>query len=164
MEGIAAVVRNSVRLEDKYDAMDRVLDVTEPDGSVTRTRYTNREALTRDPARKWRKTVTDAAGRLATVIEDPTGSIDGFSNPGGLSFSTGYEYDGRGLLTKVTQGTQPPRDLGYSGLGLLETAANPESLTPTTYEAGNLVRRVDARATSTLRYDVIGRIRTKSYF
>ena len=137
MEDIAAVVRNSVRLEDDDLRRPGPGSGCNRAGWIDeRTRYTNREALTLDPALKWRKTVLDAAGRLATVIEDPTGSIDGYSNPTGRSFSTVYEYDGRGLLTKVTQGTQPPRTFGYSGLGLLETATNPESGTIVTTRRG----------------------------
>ena len=118
-----------------------------------------------DPAGKVRTTRTDAFGRIAQVIEDPTG----------LNYSTTYSYDTLDNLTNVNQGAQT-RTFAYSSLSRLTSAINPESGQMTySYDlAGNLLSRLhrgfDANGnvilsltTSMPSYDALNRITGTSY-
>jgi len=161
-----------------FDELDRPLDVTLQDGSVARTRYTNNEAIIRDSAGKWRKTVSDGLGRLQTVIESPLGTIDTFSNSPGLNLYTSYTYDSRDNLKSVTQGGRN-RSFTWDSLSRLKTVQSPETgrsvwenegvdengTTSFNYDAlGNLIERIDPRgAVTTYAYEIRGRLRSKSY-
>jgi RHS repeat-associated protein len=108
-----------------------------------------------DPAGKVKTQFTDALGNLVKVIEDPTG----------LNYSTTYSYDVLGNLTQVNQLSQT-RTFAYSSLGRLLSATNPESGTTSYsyYDSGDLYTKEDARLiTTTMTYDPLHRILTKSY-
>ena len=123
---------------------------------ITRTIYNGNWTSTIDPASKHRAEGRDAQGRMVEVMEDPGGALD---------YHTYYAYDALGNLTHVYQGAQI-RAFQYSSLGRLLSANNPESQT-TFYaysEIGDLLIRTDSRGVSTtLTYDPMRRIRTKSY-
>ena len=110
-----------------------------------------------DPAGKKRKQITDALGRLREVVEDP-GALN-------LNYNTKYDYDPLDNLTSVTQDTQE-RTFDYSTLSRLLSATNPESgtITYTYNDSGDLETRTDMLGiTSTMEYDSLHRIRTKTY-
>ena len=154
----------------QYDTLGRVARVSAFKGGSTQpsncSSTTNRTGTTTmlygaewtsvtDPAGKQRKQRVDVFGRLVEVTEDPSG----------LNYVTIYEYDMFGNLTKVTQGGQT-RTFSYSSLSRLLSATNPESGTTsyTYYGSGDLATKKDARnVTSTMTYDVLHRIKTKSY-
>jgi YD repeat-containing protein len=69
-----------------------------------------------DQASKKRRGVTDALGRLSSVVEDPDG----------LPYTTSHTYDGADNLRTVTQGGQT-RTFVYDSLKRLTSATNPES-------------------------------------
>lgn len=116
--------------------------------------------------------MTDGLGRLAQVVEDPSG----------LNHQTSYLYDSLGNLRKTTQGAQN-RFFMYDSLSRLIRAKNPEqnvnaSLNLTdpitgnsqwtmkyTYdENGNLATKIDARnITTTYSYDGLNRNTGVSY-
>ncbi|MGH9765890.1 MAG: RHS repeat domain-containing protein, partial [Blastocatellia bacterium] len=74
-----------------YDDLNRVLTVTAPDGSKVETTYSGAQVTMKDPANRKRRSVTDAMGRLAQVVEDPDGE----------AYQTNYSYNTLGNLTVV---------------------------------------------------------------
>jgi len=113
-----------------------------------------------DPTGKQRKQRVDMFGRLVEVIEDPIRQ-----NYNGLNYVTTYAYDTLNNLTHVIQGNQT-RTFSYSTLSRLRSANNPESgiTSYTYYDSGDLATKTDARgATSTITYDALRRIATKTY-
>jgi RHS repeat-associated protein len=122
-----------------YDGLNRVIQVTRPDGSIARTYYgasvssgggatvqlcsastygLGYPVLNVDEAGKIKQTWTDGFGRLIEADEpDPTGA---------LTVATCYTYDLTNNLTGVMQGTQI-RSYQYDLLSRLTQAKNPES-------------------------------------
>jgi RHS repeat-associated protein len=158
----------------QYDALDRVVSMTTPDGATVSTAYNGAQVTVTDQAGKKRRSKTDALGRLTMVTEDP----------GGLNYDTVYLYDALGNLRKVTQGAQT-RWFATDSLSRLIRAKNPEQADNTSpnmsytdpvtghngwamafsYDKnGNLESRIDARnITTTIIYDTINRPTSKSY-
>src|SRR5579875_3340470 len=71
-------------------------------------------------ANRTRKYTYDGLDRLSNVLEDP----------GGLNFTTDYQYDAAGDLLLVSQGycgNCEQRHFAYDTLQRLTSAANPES-------------------------------------
>src|SRR5579875_788670 len=95
-----------------YDALGRITSITTPDNAVTRTSYSGNQSTITDPAGNSRSLTYNAWGEL-TLAADATGA-------------TTYSYDASGNLRTVTQGSQR-RTFTYHSLGLLVSAANPES-------------------------------------
>jgi RHS repeat-associated protein len=120
----------------KYDALDRTLKVTQPDGanSVVTTVYSGNQTTVTDEAGKQRKSQTDALGRLTDVWE----------NPSVLNYETTYAYDAFGNLDSVLQNGSRQRTFSYNAFSQLLSAANPESGTIAyTYDNdGNLLTKV----------------------
>jgi RHS repeat-associated protein len=109
-----------------------------------------------DPAGKVRKTRKDGLGRLIEVVEDPSTLI----------YGTTYTYDSLNNLLTVNQGSQAQRSFAYSSLSRMKSASNPESgtISYTYYDSGDLATGTDARGkVSTMTYDALHRILTKSY-
>ena len=128
---------------------------TEYGSAINTGEYNGYATTVTDPAGKTRKQITDALGRLVEVIEDP----------GGLNYSTAYEYDPLDNLISAKQDAQE-RTFEYSTLSRLLSATNPESgtITYTYNDRGDLETRMDMRGImSTLTYDSLHRIRTKEY-
>ena len=115
--------------------------VVTPDGARTDVTFALNEATTADPAGKSTKRVTDALGRLTSVVEDP-------SNP---AYTTTYVYDGADRLTDVySHANTQHRHFDYDLAGRLLLADNPESgQIGYAYDLnGNLIERTDARGVS----------------
>ncbi len=146
----------------RYDALDRVIEVVPPDGQAVTTLYQGRSTTVTDQLGHKRRSSSDGSGRVFQVRE---------SNPstgllGAGSLDTFYEYDVLDNLTKVTQGAQV-RDFVFDSLGRLVSEIHPESGT-TTYAfdiAGNLLRKTDARGVRTdySGYDGLNRLGGVSY-
>src|SRR5262245_22034297 len=155
-----------------YDDLNRPLTMTTLDGATVETTYSGNQVTVKDQANKKRRSVTDALGRFAHVVEDPDG----------VAYQTDYSYDMLGNLTEVNQGGQR-RYFFYDSLGRLRRAKNPEqsansslNLTnPPTYNNnwslaysydanGNLFSKTDARnITTTYGYDALNRNNTVTY-
>ncbi len=164
-----------------YDGLGRVINTTEPDGSVVGTSYSANQTTVTDEAGKQRKTQVDGLGRLTAVWEAP--------NTSGYNFETDYQYDSLGNLICVVQkgtdtsaftncGSAPstwrPRSFTYDSLSRLLTASNPESGTISyTYDGnGNLKQKTSPKpdqsnpATTTninYCYDALNRVMSKAY-
>ncbi len=169
-----------------YDALNRVVGVSDSgSGSATYT-YTNNDAYqTIGPAptgenTKQKQFEYDGLGRLASVCE-----ITGTTNGGGTcsqknsktGYWTKYAYDALADLTGVTQNaqgtTQQARSYVYDMLGRLTSETNPENgTTAYVYDAdstcgtynGNQVKRTDnATNVTCYAYDLLHRVTTITY-
>ena len=141
----------------RYDALDRPVTVTTPDGAVVRTSYSGPEVTVTDAASRSRTSETDALGRVVAVTEYPDGEAPWW---------TAYGYDPLDRLVEVKQGPQPARSFAYDSLGRLREATNPESgLVRYEYDlGGTLTWRRDARGVeTTYATDALGRVTRRSY-
>ena len=142
----------------RYDALNRTLLVTEPDGSKITTVYLGNSTTVTDEAGKTRESFVDGAGRMEEVIE----------NPGGLGYVTTYGHDALDDLTSVVQGGSRTRTFIYDSLKRLTSSLNPETgTTPVLYSYdanSNVVTKKDARAiTITYSWDALNRMLGRSY-
>ncbi len=141
--------------ESLYDALGRVETVKTPDGAQVVSAYRGNQVTVTDQAGKARQSVSDALGRLVSVVEAP----------GVLGYTTTYGYDALSNLRSVAQGGQT-RSFSYDSLSRLTAATNPESGTLSyQYDAnGNLTQKTDARGiTTTYAYDALSRVTTRAY-
>jgi RHS repeat-associated protein len=102
---------------DQYDALNRTIQVTDPDNSVATTTYSGNITTVTDEVGKKRKSQTDALGRLTYLWEDPAG----------LNYQTNYTYDAFGNLLRVLQNSSRQRTFVYNAFNQLTSATNPES-------------------------------------
>src|SRR5262245_28620817 len=117
----------------KYDALDRVIEVTTPDTATASTEYSGNRTLAIDQSGKERISQTDALGRLTNVWEvrspDAASGTVSISFPNHPEITAGYQtdylYDALNNLRKVMQGAQT-RWFAYDSLSHLIRAKNPE--------------------------------------
>jgi RHS repeat-associated protein len=153
-----------------YDALNRKTAVTYPDNSALQTAYCGKSTLATDPTGRWRRSITDALGRLVEVDEPnavgATVNSNGCVGTGEPIWLTSYSYDTLGNLTNVVQNGSHQRTFTYNSLSQLLTSANPEvGIITYTYDAdGNVSTKRDARSiTTTYGYDVLNREISRSY-
>ncbi len=159
----------------QYDALGRVVVVTLPGGAQTTSTYSGNSVTATDPAGKARKAISDALGRVVTVIEDPGSSPH-------LNLQTNYIYDALNNLRKTVQGAQE-RFFLYDSLSRLLKSKNPEhdangnlsETDPLTDNSqwsmrffydnnGNTLTGTDARDINcTFTYDALNRMTTRTY-
>ena len=159
-----------------YDALDRVTQVTHPDGSTVHTTYSGAGTEVSDEGNGTNGiqgiSQTDGLGRLTSVCEVTGATQMGGGTPAacgqdiaGTGFLTTYQYDVLGNLLQVNQGGMT-RSFVYDALSRLVSTTNPESGTTTyTYDAdGNVLTKKDARGiTTTYTYDALNRLLSKTY-
>jgi len=172
-----------------YDALDRVTQVTRPDGTTVPISYTGRATQVQGEGngtqRVTRISQTDGLGRLISICEVSSTSLLG---PGATpaacgqdiaatGFLTTYQYDTLDNLTSVSQSGLNPRTFTYDSLSRLTSATNPESgkicygtvsagvCQANGYDAnGNLTAKTDARGLkTTFAYDAVNRLTGKTY-
>ena len=153
-----------------YDALDRKISESYPDGSVLTTAYCGSTTLVTDPTARWRRSTSDALGRLVEVDEPnaPGATVNSNGCPGSGEpiWVTSYAFDTLGNLTQVVQNGSRQRNFTYDSLSHLLTAANPESGTVSySYDNdGVLTSKLDARGISTTySHDALNRLTQKSY-
>lgn len=148
------------------DSLGRVTKVKTPDTAILSTYYDGARTLVVDPTEKKRLSLANALGELKDVWEirsaDSETEAVSFPNRSEVvaGYHTNYQYDALSNLTKVTQGTQAPREFVYDSLGRLQSAFNPENGTVNyIYDAGgNLLVKTDARGVSAhYSYDELSR-------
>ena len=138
-----------------YDALGRKISETYPDSSVLTTAYCGPNTLVTDPTNKWRRSRTDALGRLVEVDEPnavgATVASSGCPGTGEPIWVTAYTYDTLGNLIQALQNGSHTRTFTYDSLSRLLTSSNPETGQITyTYDAnGNVLTKTDARNITT---------------
>jgi RHS repeat-associated protein len=170
-----------------YDALHRVVQVTQPDGSLLKTAYCGNTTLVTDEAGHWRRSTVDGLGRLIEVDEpnSSTATVNSNGCPGAHDpiWVTLYSYDQLGNVLSVLQAGSRQRTFTYDSLSRILSSANPESNTmpvtpftvvPTTYaydDDGNLTYKTmpaqnqqsTATVTLTYCYDSLNRLTAKGY-
>jgi RHS repeat-associated protein len=153
-----------------YDALGRKTSQTYPDGSVLTTAYCGPSTLVTDPTGRWRRSRSDALGRLVEVDEPnavgATVNSNGCPGQSDPIWITSYSYDALGNLISVVQNGSHQRNFTYDSLSHLLTSTSPEVGAITyTYDAnGNVATKTDARGiTTTYTYDVLNRELSATY-
>lgn len=166
--------------QSQYDALGRVVNVTQADNSVVTNTYdlalpgvAGLCSKVQDEAGKRREACTDALGRPTAVIEDPDG----------LPLETDYAYStvendptaaNGSQKTTVTQKGRPGnagsayrvRTSVYDSLGRLLSATNPETgtLGYSYDDNGNVLSKIDARGVvANYTYDQENRLELLSF-
>jgi RHS repeat-associated protein len=170
-----------------YDALGRVLSVTDAGSASTSYTYVQNDVLVvLGPApsgenTKQRQLEYDGLGRLTSVCEITSSSGSGAcgQSVSKTGFWTKYAYDSLGNLVGVTQNaqaasaSQQTRSYAYDGLNRLTSETNPESATTKyTYDtdatcgiySGDKVKRIDAVGNTTCySYDALHRNTSITY-
>ena len=164
-----------------YDALNRILSVTQPDTSIVSTSYSGNTTTVTDEVGNSRQSFVDGLGRLTEVMEDPNVK----------KYETDYGYDALGNLLSVNQrggstnqSNWRPRTFVYDSLSRLTSAANPESGTITysyvnssgalcagnisavcvkTAPSPNQISTGTKTVATTYTYDTLSRLTAKSY-
>jgi RHS repeat-associated protein len=187
--GMGATNTSAPGVTRTYDAVGRVLSITDSGNTSTTISYSqNDEFVTVGPApsgeyTKRRQFERDALGRLTSVCEVTSGTT---AWPGGscaqntaqTGYWTKYAYDAAGHITGVTQnaqesGSTQSRSYNYDLMGRLISETTPEAGT-TNYTSdtdstcgtysGDLVKRVDAVGNVTcFSYDQLHRRLSSTY-
>ncbi|EIV91293.1 toxin TcdB middle/N-terminal domain-containing protein [Frankia sp. QA3] len=129
----------------RYDAIGRLIEIVNPDGSARRYHYTAGAVAAFDEedtraggphADTPTRTFYDPTGRVAAVVLDHGGGL----------VATQYEHDIKGNLIAVTEADGRRSAFAYDLLGRRLRTQSPSSATTTfLFDAGgNLVRRTDA--------------------
>ena len=146
----------------QYDALGRTIKVIKPDGSFVTTAYCGSTTLVADETAHWRRSTTDALGRLIEVDEPnsltATVNSNGCPGTGEPIWVTSYSYDVVGNLLGVTQNGSRQRTFIYDSLSSLTSSTNPEAGTVLyTYDSEEkLLTKKDARnITITYGYEAI---------
>lgn len=145
-----------------YDALDRELDVTQPDGSVSRKRYTVGAGIVTSISDENRHVVqqtSDTLGRLTAVRE-----LSGVDGVGGVSATAAYTYDALDRLTGVRDAQGNVTSTRYDSLGRKTSMTDPDAGTiDYSYDVnGNLKSQTDARRQAVwFDYDVLNRLTAK---
>lgn len=149
----------------QYDSLDRVSQVTQPDGNVYQLQYTDNVLLVTDEVGHQRKYTYDGLGQLASVTEQDDGGV--------LDWETDYQYDGLGRVSQIQQkgGSSDSsqwrtRTFSYNALGWLLSESSPEAGTRTFTQYdnnGNALLTTDARGnTVSFAYDSLNRLTKKT--
>jgi RHS repeat-associated protein len=164
-----------------YDALNRILSVTEPDTSIVSTSYSGNSSTVIDEVGNSRQSFVDSLGRLTEVMEDPNVK----------KYETDYVYDALGNLLSVNQrggstnqSNWRPRTFVYDSLSRLSSATNPESgkiaysyvnsggglcagdisaLCTKTAPSPNQISTGTKTVATTFTYDALNRLTGKSY-
>ncbi|MBI4597113.1 MAG: glycohydrolase toxin TNT-related protein [Candidatus Omnitrophica bacterium] len=139
-----------------YDPLGRTLTVTEPDGSVSSTSYSDWTVTATDALGHQTRRASDAYGRLVTVEE---------LNPPN-TYTTRYQYDAANRLTRVTDHAGNATVMAYDSLGRKLSMDDPDMGHWTYgYDAvDNLTNQTDARGVViNFAYDALNRLTQKSY-
>jgi RHS repeat-associated protein len=164
----------------QYDVLDRQILLIPPDGSPSAnnvtTKFCGNATLVTDQALKWRRSISDALGRLVEADEpnSPSATVTACPLSGDPIVATTYDYDTLGNLTGVLQGGSRQRTSGYDSLSELLSATDPESGSESyTYDSnGNMLTKMSPApnqintsvfTTTTYKYDSLNRILSKTY-
>ena len=135
----------------EYDALDRPISQTAPNGALTRTFYEGRTRRTRNALGHETVAVLDAGARPVRVVDAAGGEMR-------------YEYDAAGRLVRTTDPHGNQITVTYDIFGRKIAISDPDK-GDFTYEYnafGELVRQTDAKGESTImEYDALGRMTSR---
>lgn len=144
-----------------YDAMLRITSTVNAVGTISNA-YDD-----------WKVTVTDAKGKTKDMYKDGYDNLIKVDEHNSSStYTTNYEYNGNGKLTKITDALSNVRNFTYDGLGRQLTAQDLHASGDGTFgtwtytydAAGNVTTIVDPNAqTINYTYDDINRKATEDY-
>ena len=135
-----------------YDGIGRLVQVTGPDGSVTRTDYSG---LT--------ETITNALGQVTTRVKNSQGQLVQVTDA--LGSVTRYTYDAFGNLTQTLDPANNAIRMQYDGRGRKISMTDPDmGYWRYAYNAlGELISQTDAKnQVVTMQYDKLGRMIQRS--
>jgi len=144
-----------------YDPLLRVTSIQNAAGTTSST-YDDWKLTATDPRTKPKHLYKDARGLLWKVEEVNSGN----------TYTTLYEYNGNGDLTKITDSLSNIRNFTYDGLGRRLTAEDLHASGDSTFgtwtytydDSGNLTSSVDPKSqTVNYTYDDINRVLTENY-
>jgi RHS repeat-associated protein len=144
-----------------YDPLRRISTIADAVGTTTYA-YDDWKTVVTDPKSIAKDLIKDAYGNLIQVVE----------RNGGSSYTTNYEYDRNGNLTKITDASSNVRNFTYDGLNRRLTAEDLHASADGTYgtwtytydDAGNLSSRLDPKSqTVNYTYDDGNRLLTEDY-
>jgi RHS repeat-associated protein len=144
-----------------YDAIGRVLSVTNPDNTVASKSYLRGRTTYVDTRGNVKVEEQDVYGRLVKVEE-----YSGVYPSQALYATTTYEYDIMGRLVKVTDAANNQTTMTYDTLGRKTGMTDPDMGTWSyAYDAnGNMTSQTDAKnQTITFTYDALNRVTQKNY-
>jgi len=156
-----ATTNNYLYTNYTYDALDRIVTAADVLGTDTYT-YDDWETVVTDKLGNAKDTHVDAYDQLVTVEE----------HNGGSTYTTNYEYNGLGNLTKITDAANNLRNFTHNGLGHRLTAEDLHGSADATFgsstytydDTGNLTQEVDAKSqTTNYTYDALSRVLTEDY-
>ncbi len=144
-----------------YDALKRPLTIVNNLGTTTNS-YDQWMTTTTDPLGKVKDYINDARGNLTSVIE----------HDGASSYTTNYEWNLNGMLTKITDSLSNIRNFTYDGIGNRLSAEDLHAVGDTTFGAwtysydasGNMAQSVSPKGdTVNYTYDDINRQLTENW-
>ncbi len=165
-----------------YDTASRVISVTLPDSSTIATTY----GLSTSSPLGVKKTITDQSGRKRSGITDAAGNmVRVIEDPDNAAYVTDYVFDTLGNLRKTAQGGQyryfmhsslgrlmfakqveQDANSNFSGSGYTDpiTSNNQWSVKYLYDDNGNIISTTDAKnVTTTASYDSINRLKVRDY-
>ncbi|MFZ6816885.1 RHS repeat domain-containing protein [Undibacterium sp. Ji22W] len=135
-----------------YDALGRIIIVTAPDGSQTKTSYNGLTTIVTNALNQTQTIVKNALGQVVQVIDFQSNQIN-------------FTYDVDGNLLSSTDPQGNVSSASYDALGRKVATNDPDMGNWTySYDAlGEVVQQTDAKGNVTTNsYDVMGRIVTRS--
>ncbi len=149
-----------------YDALGRLIQSTNPDGTSSKACYNVWTTTTIDPKLHKQVEAKDALGRLVIVQEYTGTQVDCTTTGGTLYATTSYTYNLVGNLLSVADTRGNVSTMTYDTLGRKLTMHDPDMGNwAYTYDAnGNLLTQVDAKNQKLcFSYDALNRRTQKNY-
>ena len=149
-----------------YDALDRVVTRTGPDGATESHAYTP----VTDSLLVWKETVTNPLGHKKSYFSDARGQLDKVQEmdaASALYATTTYTQDVLGRLTQVLDTAGNATTMSYDWLSRKTGMTDPDmGAWSYTYDSlGNLLTQTDARGTMLgFTYDALGRMTEKGKY
>jgi RHS repeat-associated protein len=151
----------------RYDAIGRLVEIVNADGSARRQRYEPGAALVFDEEDTRTGAGAAHANTPTRLTYGPTGRVMEVAlNDAGRSLTTRYEYDVKGNVAVVVEADGRRSTFTYDLLGHRIRTESPSSgVTTFVFDAnGNLLRRKDARGEIVdYAYDELDRLRQVSF-
>lgn len=146
--------RSGAHFSFSYDALGRLTQTTNPDSSSASSEYSGWTVTRTDEEGNYITSRMDAYGRIILVDEHNEGS----------TYSTNYDYDTQGNLTKITDAGNNVTEITHDSLGR-KIKMNDPDMGEWSYgydELGNLIKQTDAKGqVLEFEYDDLRRLTKK---